>query len=69
MNIFTKIKYANKVLKLINEIKKHFNQNKITEEVKIKVENFINALKDLGIIVPECKNEIEEIINIIKKYL
>ena len=69
MNIFTKIKYANKVLKLINEIKKHFNQNKITKEIKTKVENFINAFNDLKTIVPECNEEIDFIVDTIKKFL
>ena len=69
MNIFKKISLINRILKLVNEIKKHFNQNKITEEVKTKVENFINAFKDLKVIVPDCEKEIEEIIAIIKKYL
>lgn len=67
MNIFKKIKYANKVLKVVNELKKHFNQNAITQDVRTKVENFINAFNDLKTIVPECNEEIDFVIETIKK--
>ena len=69
MNIFKKISLANKVLKLINDLKKHFNSNNITKEIKEKVENLINAIKDIGNVIPEVKAEIEEIIEILKKHL
>lgn len=69
MNIFKKISLANKILKLINDLKKHFNANNITKEIKEKVENLINAVKDIGNVIPECKAEIEEIIDILKKHL
>ena len=69
MNIFKKLSLANKIGKLIKDLKKHFDKNVITDEIRNKVENAINALKDLGNVVPEVKQEIEEIVEIIKKHL
>ena len=69
MNIFKKISLINRILKLVKELKKHFDKNTITKEIKEKMETAINAFKDLANIVPECKAEIEEIVEIIKKYL
>lgn len=66
MNIFKKLTLINKILKIINVLKKHFEQNNLTKEVKEKVEAVINAVKDLLNIIPECKEEIEFVINIIK---
>lgn len=69
MNIFKKLSLANKIGKLIKDLKKHFDKNSITEEIRKKLENAINALKDLGAAIPEVKEEIEEIVEIIKKHL
>ena len=34
MNIFKKLTLINKILKIINVLKKHFEQNNLTKEVK-----------------------------------
>ena len=69
MNIFKKISLINRILKLIKDLKKYLNDNKITKEIKEKIENVINAVKDLGNLFPELKAEIEDIIEIVKKDL
>lgn len=69
MNIFKKISLINRILKLIKDLKKYLNDNKITKEIKEKIENVINAVKDLGNVIPELKAEIENIIELIKKDL
>jgi non-homologous end joining protein Ku len=69
MNIFKKISLVNKVLKLIKDLKKHFDNNIIADKVKQKVENIINAVKELGDVIPEFKQEIYEIIEVVKKDL
>lgn len=69
MNIFKKISLINRILKLVKDLKKHLNDNKITKEIKEKIENVINAVKDLGNLFPELKAEIEDIIEIIRKDL
>lgn len=69
MNIFKKISLINRILKLIKDLKKYLNDNKITKEIKEKIENVINAVKDLGNVSPELKAEIEDIIEIVKKDL
>lgn len=67
MNIFKKIALINKVLTLINNLKKHFDNNKITDVVKEKAENLVNAIKEFAEVVPAFKNEIMEVSEIIKK--
>lgn len=69
MNIFKKIKLANRILNLIQDLKKHFDNNFIADRVKQKVENIINAVKELGDVIPEFKQEIYEIIEVVKKDL
>ena len=69
MNIFKKISLINRILKLVKDLKKYLNDNKITKEIKEKIENVINAVKELGNVFPELKAEIEDIIEIIKKDL
>lgn len=69
MNIFKKISLINRILKLIKDLKKYLNDNKITKEIKEKIENVINAVKELGNVFPELKAEIEDIIDIIRKDL
>lgn len=69
MNIFKKISLINRILKLVKDLKKYLNDNKITKEIKEKIENVINAVKDLGNLFPELKAEIEDIIEIIRKDL
>lgn len=69
MNIFKKISLINRILKLVKDLKKYLNDNKITKEIKEKIENVINAVKDLGNVNPKLKTEIENIIELIKKDL
>lgn len=69
MNIFKKISLINKILKLVKELKKHFDKNTITQEIREKVEAAINAVKDLINILPEGKQEFIEVIDIIKEFL
>jgi len=69
MNIFKKISLINRILKLVKDLKKYLNDNKITKEIKEKIENVINAVKELGNVFPELKAEIEDIIEIIRKDL
>lgn len=69
MNIFKKISLINRILKLVKELKKHFDKNTITQEIREKVEAAINAVKDLINILPEGKQEFIEVIDIIKEFL
>ena len=69
MNIFKKISLINKILKLVKELKKHFDKNTITKELREKVEKFINAGKEIIDILPEGKQEFIEVIDIIKEFL
>lgn len=69
MNIFKKISLINRILKLTKELKKHFDNNIITDNIREKVENAIKAIKDLGDVLPNFKAEIDAIIAIIEKYL
>ena len=66
MNIFTKISLINRVLKLVNALKKHFEKNNIADSVKEKAEKLVIAIKEFGDVIPEFTFEIHTVAEIIK---
>jgi hypothetical protein len=68
MNIFKKIKLANRIINLLKALKTHFEKNIIADRVKHKVENIISDFQELGDLLPEFKQEIIEISVIIKQF-
>lgn len=67
MNIFKKIGIINRGIKFIGNIKKHFENNSLTEKLKMWIEGEIAHLKELAEIIPNLKPEIEYFISEIKK--
>ena len=66
MNIFQKIKIFNKVSKIIKEIKKYFEKTHIDEETKQIIENLVNDFKRLIAKIPEIKEAVEYLIDLVK---
>lgn len=66
MNIFKKISLINRVIKLINSLKKHFDENIIADSVKEKAEKLVTAIKEFGDVIPEFTLEIHAVAEIIK---
>ena len=69
MNIFKKIGIINRVIKFINNVKKHYENSTVDDRAKKCVENFINSIKEFGTLAPELKPEAEWIISEIKKII
>ena len=67
MNIFQKIGFANRIIKFVNNIKKHFETCTVDDKFKKCCENFINNIKECGNLSPELKSEAEYLISEIKK--
>lgn len=66
MNIFKKIAIFNKVSKIIKEIKKYFEKTHIDEETKQIIENLVNDFKKLIEKIPEIKEAVEYLIDLVK---
>ena len=67
MNIFKKIGIINRVIKFINNVKKHYETSTVDDKAKKCVENLINSIKEFGNLTPEFKPETEWLIGEIKK--
>ena len=59
MNIFKKIKLANKLINIYSEVKKHLENTHLTENIKINVEAIREALKNLAKEIPAVQELIE----------
>lgn len=68
MNIFKKIKLANKILNLIKDLKKYFDNNVIADKIKQKIEKIVKDIQDLGELIPDVKKQLYEIASIIKEF-
>lgn len=66
MNIFKKIAIFNKVSKIIKEVKKYFENTHLDEETKQIIENLVNDFKKLIAKIPEIKEAVEYLINLVK---
>lgn len=67
MNIFKKIGIINRVIKFVNNIKNHLENNDIDDKIKTWIEDEIKHFKGLSDIIPNLKPEIEFFISEIKK--
>lgn len=52
MNIFQKIKLANKILKIYSDVKRYNEENRITSETKEDIEIIRNSIKRLANRIP-----------------
>ena len=59
MNIFKKIKLANKLINIYSEVKKHLDNTHLTENIKINVEAIREALNNLAKEIPAVQELIE----------
>lgn len=66
MNIFKKIKFANKILKAVEEVKFFLEHHHITGETKADIEAIKNALERLSARIPEYKQLYELIKGLLK---
>ena len=66
MNIFKKIKLANRLINTINEIKRYFDSNHIPTEVKSVVDALKNDLKKLGALIPALEQSVKDVLEILK---
>ena len=67
MNIFQKIGFINRIIKFINNVKKHYKTATVDDKAKKCVENFVNSIKEFGNLTPELQAEAEWLITEIKK--
>lgn len=66
MNIFKKIAIFNKVSKIIKEVKKYFDNTKVDDELRQIITDLINDFKRLIAKIPEIKEAIEYLIDLVK---
>ena len=66
MNIFKKIAIFNKVSKIIKEVKKYFEATNVDDEMKQIITDLINDFKRLIAKIPEVKEAVEYLINLVK---
>lgn len=66
MNIFKKIAIFNKVSKIIKEVKKYFEKTHIEEETKQIITDLINNFQKLIAKIPEIKEAVEYLIDLVK---
>lgn len=66
MNIFKKISIFNKVTKIIKEVKKYFDSTTVDDEIKQIITDLINDFKKLIAKIPEIKEAVEYLIDLVK---
>ena len=66
MNIFKKIAIFNRVSKIIKEAKKYFENTHVDEETKQIIADLINDFKKLIAKIPEIKEAVEYLIDLVK---
>ena len=66
MNIFKKIAIFNRVSKIIKEVKKYFENTHVDEETKQIIADLINDFKKLIAKIPEIKEAVEYLIELVK---
>lgn len=66
MNIFKKIAIFNKVSKIIKEVKKYFDSTNVDDELKQIITDLINDFKRLIAKIPDIKEAIEYLIDLVK---
>ena len=66
MNIFKKISIFNRVTKIIKEVRKYFDSTNIDEETKQIVSDIINDFKKLIAKIPDIKEAVEYLIDLVK---
>jgi non-homologous end joining protein Ku len=66
MNIFKKIAIFNKVSKIIKEVKKYFDSTTVDDEIKQIITDLINDFKRLISKIPEIKEAVEYLIDLVK---
>ena len=66
MNIFKKIKLANKLIKTYSDVKNYFTTQHITVEVRAVVAALKNDIKRLAKLVPALEQSVADILEILK---
>lgn len=66
MNIFKKVKLANKLIKTYTEVKNYFDTQHITVEVKAVVEALKSDINRLAKLVPALEQAVVDILEMFK---
>lgn len=58
---------ANRIIKIIADIKKHYETSTVDDKIKALIGRLIEDIKEIGSLIPELKPEVAFIIDTFKK--